>query len=243
MSWLTHQAALLAAGAAAASVAALVPVAPERRAGRPPPPREPTPLGRGIRGRPVWQAAAALLRGRRRDSRSDSMTTAELLAALAAEVRAGSTPDEALRAVADASGTTLSATLRLAAAADEPTGELARAPGGASAAGRQVAACWQVAAATGAPLGAVLERAAGAARADVAVARRARAALAGPRSSALLMCALPVLTLALGHAVGARPASVLASPVGALCLGIGLPLLAAGLACTVWLGRRAVPWG
>ena len=105
---------------------------------------------------------------------------------------------------------------------------------------QQAAAGWEVASATGCELAPVLERIALGLRADEALRRRTSAALAGTRTTAWLLAALPVVTLAMGSVAGARPLDVLASPVGALCLGLGLPLTAVGLLWSRALGRRAV---
>ena len=99
-----------------------------------------------------------------------------------------------------------------------------------------VAAC-RLTAALGAPLAGVLEAvASGVAESGRAGARR-RAALAGPRSSARILAALPPAGLALGALVGARPLDfLLGGGVGTVCLVAGLALMTAGQ----WGTRRLV---
>ncbi|HST49052.1 type II secretion system F family protein [Jatrophihabitans sp.] len=77
--------------------------------------------------------------------------------------------------------------------------------------------------------------------ADQRTSRAVRTALAGPRSSALLLAGLPVLGMAMGSAMGARPQRVLLhTGAGRLALGVGLALELAGLAWTLALSRRAL---
>jgi tight adherence protein B len=67
-------------------------------------------------------------------------------------------------------------------------------------------------------------------------------AVAGPRASALLLAALPLLALAMGSGIGADPWRVLATtPVGNLLLVVGAGLEAAGLTWSARLVRRALP--
>ncbi len=155
----------------------------------------------------------------------------ELLEAAAAELRAGRTPDDALRrAVAEVPPGALAAALGPAAECVRLGGDLpgtlraAAALPGAHALG-WLAAAWQVAALTGAGLAAALEQLATAGRADDEQRRRLAVQLAGPRATARLLAALPAFGLLLGSALGAAPLRVLlGTPVG-----WGLAVLGAGL--------------
>ncbi|MEO6503417.1 MAG: type II secretion system F family protein [Jatrophihabitantaceae bacterium] len=76
--------------------------------------------------------------------------------------------------------------------------------------------------------------------ADQRTCRAVRTALAGPRSSALLLSGLPLLGLAMGAAMGANPQRLLLhTGPGRLALVAGVLLDLAGLAWTVALSRRA----
>jgi tight adherence protein B len=77
--------------------------------------------------------------------------------------------------------------------------------------------------------------------ADQRTARAVRTALAGPRSSALLLAGLPLLGLAMGSAMGARPQRVLLhTGAGRLALVVGVALELAGLVWTLALSQRAL---
>lgn len=100
---------------------------------------------------------------------------------------------------------------------------------------RAVATCWQVCGSTGAGLALALDQVAEA----LGAAQRRRAALgaqlAGPRTTARLLAALPVAGLLLAGGLGADPAGLLlGTPLGLLCLlaGVGLDLLG-----VLWMRR------
>jgi tight adherence protein B len=202
------------------------------------------------------------LRRRRAEQGSERCraAVAELSGALAAELRAGATPDQALLTVAaggeddrpsgsGASGDGLpvlpdGARSELLAAArycgDVPAAlrRLALSPGAEGAAG--IAACWELSAERGAGLAAGLDRVAEGLRAERARYEAVRAELAGPRSTAALLAGLPVFGLALGTSLGAQPLRILLhTGAGLVCLGLGAGLEWAGLAWTARLVRTA----
>jgi tight adherence protein B len=93
----------------------------------------------------------------------------------------------------------------------------------------------------GAPLGRSLAGVYAELAADQRTSRAVRTALAGPRSSALLLAGLPLLGLAMGSAMGSRPQQVLLrTGAGRLVLVVGAALELAGLAWTLALSRRAL---
>lgn len=169
----------------------------------------------------------------------------ELVTALAAELRAGRPAPEALRlAATDAPADVaelLAVPLRSAAyGGDVATALLAAAATPGAAALRALAAAWRVSAETGASLAGLADRIAQALRREEQQRRLVAAQLAGPRASAQLLAALPVVGLALGAAVGASPTrTLLHTPWGLACLilAIGLDLL--GLWWVDRLVRRA----
>ncbi|MFB4193896.1 type II secretion system F family protein [Streptomyces carpaticus] len=178
------------------------------------------------------------LRRRRERRRADERREAVIgfCRAVAAEVRAGRQPWQALTATGTGSlGAAGTAVLAAARYGGDVPGALATAAERPGADGlRAVAACWRVAVDSGASLAAGLEKVAEALRAEQDQQEEVRAQLAGPRATAVLLAALPLFGLLLGAAMGARPLEVLLhSPPGLVCLLLGGLLELAGLA---WVG-------
>ncbi|WP_280667135.1 type II secretion system F family protein [Kitasatospora sp. MAP12-44] len=185
------------------------------------------------------------------EAQGRALAITELCTALAGELRCGATPEQALDAVASRSrsaGGMLDrlgpeAVVRLAAGrygADVPAAFrwLAELPGGSGAAA--LGACWQVTADSGSSLATGLDQLTEGLRAERALAEEIRSELAGPRTTAALLAALPVLGLVLGSALGAQPLWVLLhTPVGLGCLGAGVLLEVAGLLWTEWIVQQA----
>lgn len=170
----------------------------------------------------------------------------EACAALAAELRAGRTPAQALQVAADLAGGPSASALRAAASAALWGGSV---PGALRAGAerssvpevlRGLAACWQVCAQAGSGLAAAVERLADGLRARQAQERAVAATLAGPRASAALLALLPLAGVALAAGLGARPLHVLLhTPLGLVCLVVGLALDVLGLLWTRQLVVRA----
>jgi tight adherence protein B len=149
----------------------------------------------------VTQAAAD------RERRRIDAAVAESVGALAADLRAGRQPAEALAALGD----------------DPATRH------------RSVQAVWTVSEHSGAPTAAVLDRVEQDLRARQGQRREIAAALAGARSAGILLAVLPVLGIGLGGAMGAHPLAVLfADPRGQLALVVGAVLEAVGV---LWILR------
>ncbi len=109
---------------------------------------------------------------------------------------------------------------------------------------RDVGVVLAVAERTGAPSAVALRALAAAMRRTAASDRAVLVALAGPRTSARVVLALPVLGLALGSAWGAGAVSVLVSePLGWCCVVVAAGLVALGQRWSARLVRRAVPDG
>jgi tight adherence protein B len=107
---------------------------------------------------------------------------------------------------------------------------------------RRVAAAWELAERHGAPLAELLTAVHTDLRWRVAHAGRVRALLAGPRATATVLTALPVLGILLGELVGADPLAVLRSGVlGQLLVVVGVGLALAGAGWAGHILRRAVP--
>ncbi|MFC8449216.1 type II secretion system F family protein [Kitasatospora sp. NPDC057223] len=175
----------------------------------------------------------------------------ELCAALAAELRSGATPEQALDTVTARLGADRPAlgrlgpepVARLAAGrygGDVPAafGMLAELPGGRGAAA--IAACWQVSSHGGAGLAGGLDQVAEALRAERAMAEEIEGELAAPRTTIAVLAVLPLLGLLLGVTLGAHPLDILLhTPAGLACLVGGTALEAAGLAWTARIVRAA----
>ncbi|HSV67072.1 MAG TPA: type II secretion system F family protein [Mycobacteriales bacterium] len=212
-------------------------------------------LAGGLGAAPALSAVAVVTVGvgmvmssaaRRRDGFEGS-SVVEAVAVLAAELRAGQSQDRALAAAAQAVRGGPAAVLDAAAAVGRLGGSAAavlRAADGCAqpAAGllRRVAAGWQLSESAGASLSTVLDQAERAARDRQRHDHQLAALLAGPRATAVLLAALPVVGLALGVAMGAHPLAVLlgtAAGQGALVAGVLLEM--AGLAWTERIVRSA----
>lgn len=167
---------------------------------------------------------------------------AEGLASFAAELRSGAP----LAAAAEGAGTDahpvaarvfgrVSSTARLGG--DVPDA-LRRASADEPAAGEhldRLAAAWGLADRHGIALAGPVDAVAHDVRARARMAARLRAQLAGPRATATVLAALPVLGVLLGEGIGARPWAVLTGSVlGQALLVIGVALACAGVG---WTGR------
>lgn len=127
---------------------------------------------------------------------------------------------------------TLAADLR---AGQQPAEALAALDGGPATRHRAIGAVWAVSERSGAPAAAVLDRVEQDLRAREAQHREIAAQLAGARSTAGLLAILPVLGISLGAAMGAHPLSVLlGQPRGQLALVVGVVLEALGV---LWTAR------
>ncbi|MGN6687483.1 MAG: type II secretion system F family protein [Actinomycetales bacterium] len=101
---------------------------------------------------------------------------------------------------------------------------------------------WVASASSGSGLTSVLRQLATALQDDLRLEAEVRAALAGVKSSAAVVAALPAVGLLLGALLGGSPVSFLVgTPVGWGCLGLGGLLEAAGLCWLRALLRRVAP--
>lgn len=177
-----------------------------------------------------WPDALRAAARRRRAAPED---LASVLHAVAARVRAGAPPGVAWGAVLGqpVTGDVPGAEVLVAVVGDRPA---------THARVRAVIAGAHVAAETGAPLADVLEHLADAVAADAEQAGELEAALAGPRTTARVLAALPVLGLLVGAGMGARPWDVLTDGGLGTALGVtGVGLLVAGQVWVRSLLRRA----
>jgi tight adherence protein B len=199
-------------------------------------------------GRPLgatgW-APALVARGRTRHRAAaqdaDLMRAVRLLAQ---ELRGGADPARAwagAAAVGGAESGWIGAVARQAAAGAPigaalekiaGRGGFARARAGSVA---RLGAAWSCSAGSGASAAEVLDQWVGDAQARQRAAAEIDSQLAGPRASALLLGALPLLGLAMGAGMGADPLRTLfGGPVGLAALGSGVLLEIAGV---LWVRR------
>lgn len=188
------------------------------------------PILRGLvrRARGQWRRC----RGRERHD----VVVREVCDILAAELRAGRDPGRALEAAAVVLPELGSVAVVSRMGGDVPAA-LREAVENDSAATARLAAAWAVATTSGAGLAPVLDRVAAELRAEQTLRNEVAAQLAGPRASARLLAALPVLGVGLGWGAGADPlAFLLGTPLGLACLVAGAVLATLGL---VWVERLA----
>lgn len=160
------------------------------------------------------------------------------VAGFAAELRAGRPPVEALNAVSRTAPAAVAEPLRAAArtaalGADAPAA-LDRFGARVPALGR-LAACWRVSARSGAGLADVADALAEDLRASLRRRRELAVEVASARATSRLLAGLPLVGLALGGSLGARPLHfLLHTPIGGAVLLGGVLIDALGL---VWIDR------
>ncbi len=197
-------------------------------------------LGASVRGR--LAARARRLSGP--DVPAALAAASSLAAELAALLRAGLGPVDAWHHAATAAGSVVgprpealavSVAARSAALAARAGGDVGQALRGAAPRGEvpaplaRLAAAWDVAARTGAPTADVLDALARGLAAERDEVLGLRAALAGPRASAVVLALLPLAGVGLGLLMGVNPVGVLVgTTVGRVCALAGLGLGAGG---------------
>jgi tight adherence protein B len=201
-----------------------------------------TPLVAVLAGGCALTAARAERRRRCRVGEERRMKgLVEALATLAADLRSGRSVEaaaaSAVRACPDEpSGEALVRALRIP---DVPVERPSTGPVGEAV--DRLAAAVRISGRTGCSLAALVAAVEDDLRARLRQRQDLRSAVAGPRASAVLLAALPLLGLAMGSGVGADPWHVLTTTVaGQVLLIAGVTLEVAGLAWSARLVRRAV---
>ncbi|KQX73888.1 type II secretion system F family protein [Aeromicrobium sp. Root472D3] len=185
-----------------------------------------------------WFAVAQVRRARARVRTVHRRAEAvEIVALMAAELRAGVLPQRMLEGLA-VEFTVLGPAARAAGlGGDVPAAlrEASRVDGRGLL--RDVAAAWSVSERSGAGLAAVVERLGRSARDDRENAREIESGVGPARATGRLMAVLPVLGLLLGSGMGGDPVGVLTGTwIGAACLAAGCALACAGIA---WIEQIA----
>lgn len=185
----------------------------------------------------AWPQVGSLL-GRRREVMADQAAVLEVCDLLAAELAAGRPPGAALAAASERWPPLVAAVEAARLGADVPDALRRLASERAGAADlRWVAGAWQVAQHSGHGLSAALERTAHSLRARRRTRRLVDSELASARATARLVACLPVAVLLMGSGAGSDPWTfLLATPVGWLCLALGVGLIGLGL---WWIERLA----
>ncbi|MGY2063275.1 hypothetical protein ACW9HQ_50995, partial [Nocardia gipuzkoensis] len=105
----------------------------------------------------------------------------------------------------------------------------------------RIADAWQLADQYGLALADLLATARSDLLARIRFRDRTSAALAGPRATAAVLAALPLLGITLGHLMGASPLTILLHPgPGTLLLPLGAALACTGVLWTDALTRKAL---
>ncbi|MGW2306819.1 type II secretion system F family protein [Actinomadura luteofluorescens] len=158
---------------------------------------------------------------------------------MAAELSAGRTPDEAFTAAAAVLDPHVSEELlSLPRPPPDHLDDLATQPGAEGL--RLLTACWRVGSERGGTLATVLDGLASALRDEEAQRQDVSVQLAGPRATARLLAALPLLGLAMAAALGAHPIPFLCTTIpGLACLITGTALNITGLYWTRHLAKSA----
>jgi tight adherence protein B len=185
-----------------------------------------------------WSEAVRWWRSRGKTEGLWRAAVIDLCEGLAAELTAGSAPEEALdRAVAFLEPSITRAFAHLRNATDIPAGlELAAATPGAEGL-RLLAACWRIGVERGGAFASVADGLAAALRDEETHRRQVSAQLAGARATAKLLAVLPLLGIAMAAALGAHPLTFLFTTLpGLVCLIVGVGLDATGV---LWTRRIA----
>jgi tight adherence protein B len=171
---------------------------------------------------------------------------AEALRSLVAELRAGAHPAVAAESAAVDAEPGAAQAMRGIAAAARLDGDVARAldavitPATARVL-TQLAHAWTMVRRHGLALADVLDAVQHDLSARARFARQVFARMAGPRTSATILAALPAVGIALGQAMGARPLHMLsATAPGQLLLVVGTALVCAGVAWSARLTNQVV---
>ncbi|MGP3962866.1 type II secretion system F family protein [Nonomuraea sp. 3N208] len=196
------------------------------------------------RPKPQWQSLRRLFTRQSPARRAQAwrLASIELCQALSAELSAGRTPGEALTRAITAVDFPDREALRPIVAAARDGGDVsaaltASAPPQGGEGLRQLAACWNVSVTVGAGLAALVERVAGTLRTAQVHRQDVAAQLAGPRTTARMLAALPALGLLMAAALNMHPMHFLFGSIpGFACLVTGITLDACGL---WWTNRMA----
>ncbi|WP_191275974.1 type II secretion system F family protein [Nocardiopsis terrae] len=185
--------------------------------------------------RPNPRPSLGDLLARRNEGAERRRSVIVLCRVMAAELRSGQPPELALRVAALEAGPLVgevsdAGSLRREADRDEDLWSLSC-----------LAVCWEVAAETGAGMAGVVDALAVSLTEREEQRAEASARATGPRTTALVLVGLPVLGTAMSAGLGGSPLAFLfTTPLGLLCLGLGVLLDLVGAWWTLRMVRGAV---
>lgn len=174
---------------------------------------------------------------RRLRVRTSRRQVAEACAVLAAQIRVGRVPSEALRVAAEDCPVLAEAAVAVRLGGQPATvwRRAAETPGQLGLV--DLARAWQLAELGGAPMADTLEQVAETLSEDRALAHLVEAELAAPRATGRIMAVLPVAGIGLGYLIGGHPlAFLLGNRYGQVCLLLGTGLAVTGV---LWMERIA----
>ena len=179
--------------------------------------------------------------GQQRRSRSTVRTrvaVSRACTALAAQLRIGQVPAEALASAAGDHPVLIESQRVSAIGGDVPRTWRAQAErDGGSAGLAELARAWQVSIDTGAPMSTTLEQVAAGLSADRNLQSVIAGELAAPRATSKVMAVLPACGIGIGYLLGGDPVGwLLAGPPGWGCLFVGVLLACAGV---LWIEALA----
>lgn len=180
------------------------------------------------------------LRTRRGVAERARLGVAEGASVLAANLRVGMVPAQALAAAAATCPVLEEGRVTLGIGGDVPALWRRQASGEGCAGLRELARAWQVSMVSGASLTGTLEEVAAGLAADQSLRSVVGSELAAPRATGKLMAVLPALGIGMGYLIGGDPLDWLAGgPAGWACLVLGVGLACAGVLWIENLARRA----
>lgn len=183
---------------------------------------------------------AVLLRGRRRSGFRARLETevARACSLVAAEVRAGRSPEGAVGVVAGDCPVLVPAAAALGVGDDVVRTWRHQATGPGCNGLADLARAWEVSRACGAPMGPSLDQVADSLEREAEVSRLVRGELASAQATGRLMAVLPLVGIGLGHSIGGRPVDfLLHTTIGLACLVAAVVLACAGTLWTTALAR------
>ncbi|WP_043629858.1 type II secretion system F family protein [Nonomuraea candida] len=200
---------------------------------------------------PQWKSLPKLLKAPNstpaRRAEAWRQASIELCQSLSAELSAGRTPSESLVRAMTAVDFPEPDLLRPVLAAARDGGDVSAAlrtaaPQQGGEGLRQLAACWEVGTTVGAGMATLIDRAAQTLRAAQAHRQDVAAQLAGPRTTARMLAALPVLGILMAAALNMNPLHFLfGSLPGLMCLIAGVALDVCGLWWTNTMSNQVQP--
>lgn len=176
-------------------------------------------------------------RGRRTEALANRTAVAQACSILAAQVRIGQVPSEALASAAADCSVLVPARETVAIGGDpvDCWRAQARTPGLAGLS--DLARAWRLSITTGAELAAALEEVAEALAADQALSLVISSEAAAPRATGKIMAVLPIVGIGLGYMMGGDPvAFLIGTPIGWTCVFLGSFSACAGV---VWMEKIA----